>query len=209
MEAGGGQLQPVKYPECLTISPFISILNINEFLQASFPQSPSHLSLISFFLSLLLNHSQAWNSECCSGTVSHTFPDYQLLTLLCVCVCMGNICVPAIFLSGNEHEFSQKPKKPICCNLLWRGLFLESGTGNNRVFVFFMCTYLLSHSGWELGIILFLVSVIFPLMGIHAVLPLVKHQQLVRNTNKTLCVWMQINRHTFYSLHCVISASRA
>lgn len=44
-----------------------------------------------------------------------------------------------------------------------------------------------------------MVSALSFLMGIHAVLPLVKHQQLITNTNKTVWVWTKTHTHTLVS----------
>lgn len=117
-------LKPVKYPaeECLTINPFISILNINEFPQGSFALSLPLICLSSPFLSLLLNHSQALNPQFYSGTVRDTSQTFKCSE----CVC--DICVFATFLKCKCAYKTWKPQKPICCTSLCSGLFLESGT---------------------------------------------------------------------------------
>lgn len=76
-------LKPAKSPaeECLTINPFISILNINEFPLGSFSLSLSLICLSSPSLCLLfLNHSQTKPSVLFRDTQTPR----QLSTCLCV-----------------------------------------------------------------------------------------------------------------------------
>lgn len=78
-------LKLVKYPaeERLTINPFISILNINECLQGSFPRSPSHLSLICLSLSPLLKLQPNTKPSVLFRDTETHLTDFQV-----VCVCL-------------------------------------------------------------------------------------------------------------------------
>lgn len=75
--------KPVKYPaeECLTINPFISILNINQLPRGSFPRPASHLSLISHSLSPPLQPQPSTKPSVLFRDSETHLEDFQLVTV--------------------------------------------------------------------------------------------------------------------------------
>lgn len=196
-------LKSVKYPakECLTIKPFISILNINEFPRGSFPRSPSHLSLISLSPSPLLKPQPNTKPSVLFRDSATHLAGFQV-----VCVCLRHLCFCHLLKCKCACK-TWKPQKNLFAAPHYEVDYFQSqGPANKRVSACVLCTLnccpaVAAERRAPLRVVVVVSALSFFLMGIHAVLPLVKHQRLIRNTNKAVWVWMQTHTDTHKHTH--------
>lgn len=149
---------------------------------------------------LFLNHSQAQIPQFYSGTVRRTSQTFKLS----VCVCDICVFLPSFKVQMCTHNL-ETPKAYLLHVIMDRIIFrIRAQQINVCLLVFYVCWIVVLQrlQRWELLHFVVVVSALSFLMGIHAVLPLVKHQQLIRNTNKTVWVCLQTHTHALRSLHC-------